>query len=230
MARRAGSRPASSDSVRLVSDQESLEHHAAALASRGSPFDELLTHNGIPPLWRRPPTFATLVRLILEQQVSLASATAAYSRLHDRVGSVTPGTVLASTDEQLRMDGFSRQKTRYVRLAASRIEGGGFHLPVPGSRREDALGALLSLTGVGPWTAACYLIFACGDPDVWPSGDRALVVSMTRVLGLDSVPANDVADAIASEWSPHRSTAARMLWHDYLGGASYRVLPNAGFV
>jgi DNA-3-methyladenine glycosylase II len=229
MARRVGSRHASSDTARPVSDQESLEHHAAELASRGAPFDRLLAQNGIPPLWRRPPTFATLVRLILEQQVSLSSAAAAYSRLHDRVGSVTPATVLESTDEQLRMDGLSRQKSRYVRSAASRIEEGGFRLPVPGSGREDALGALRSLTGVGPWTAACYLIFACGDPDVWPTGDRALQVSVTRVLGLDSVPTTDVVDEIASPWSPHRSTAARMLWHDYLGGASYRALPNAGF-
>ncbi len=229
MARRVGNRHASSDSALLISDQESLEHHAVVLASRGAPFDRLLAKNGIPPLWQRPPTFATLVRLILEQQVSLASATAAYARLHDRVGTVTPATVLASTDEQLRADGFSRQKTRYVRLAASRIEEEGFRLPVPGSEREDALGDLRSLTGIGPWTAACYLLFVCGDPDVWPSGDRALVVSMTRVLGLDSAPGGDVADAIASEWSPHRSTAARMLWHDYLGGASWRALPNAAF-
>ncbi|HSJ72219.1 MAG TPA: DNA-3-methyladenine glycosylase 2 family protein [Acidimicrobiia bacterium] len=167
--------------------------------------------------------------MILEQQVSLASATAAYSRLNDRVGSVTPAAVLASSDEQLRTDGFSRQKARYVRLAASAIEGGEFHLPNPSTGRDDALGALRSLTGVGPWTAACYLLFVCGDPDVWPSGDRALVVSMTRVLGLGSVPATEVADAIASQWSPHRSTAARMLWHDYLGGTSYRAFPNAGF-
>lgn len=229
MARRVDSRSVSSDSLRLVSDEESLEHHAAELASRGAPFDRLLVDNGIPPLWRRPPTFATLVRLILEQQVSLASATAAYSRLHERVGSVTPAAVLTSTDEQLKADGFSRQKTRYVRLAASRIEEEGFRLPDPGTGREDALDALHTLTGVGPWTAACYLLFACGDPDVWPSGDRALHVSMARVLRLDAVPSSDVADGIASEWSPHRSTAARMLWHDYLGGSSYRVLPSAGF-
>jgi DNA-3-methyladenine glycosylase II len=230
MSRRADSRDALDDSARPLSDVESLEQHAAQLASRGSPFDRLLAQNGTPPLWRRPPTFATLVRLILEQQVSLASATAAYTRLSDRVGSVTPASVLASTDEQLRMDGFSRQKARYVQLAASRIDGGDIHLPGPGTGRDDALGALRSLTGVGPWTAACYLLFVCGDPDVWPSGDRALVVSMTRVLGLDAVPATDVVDEIASQWSPHRSTAARMLWHDYLGGTSYRALPNAGFV
>lgn len=230
MSRRVDGRGALDDSAHLPVDDESLARQAAELASRGSPFDRLLARNGTPPLWRRPPTYATLVRLILEQQVSLASATAAYTRLSDRVGSVTPASVLASTDEQLRVDGFSRQKARYVRLAASRIEGGDFHLPGPGSGRDDARGALLSLTGVGPWTAACYLLFVCGDPDVWPSGDRALVVSMTRVLGLDSVPATEVADAIASQWSPHRSTAARMLWHDYLGGTSYRALPNAGFV
>ncbi len=229
MAGRVGVGHGSSDTARLVSDQASLEQHAVELASRGAPFDRLLADNGFPPLWRRQPTFATLVRLILEQQVSLASASAAFSKLHDRVGRVTPAAVLASTDEELRQDGFSRQKSRYVRLAASRIEGGSFRLPGPGSDREDALAALVSLTGVGPWTAACYLIFACGDPDVWPSGDRALHLSMTHVLRLESVPASGVVDEMASEWSPHRSTAARMLWHDYLGGASYRALPNAGF-
>ena len=94
---------------------------------------------------------------------------------------------------------------------------------------EDATEALLAVRGVGLWTASCFVLFVNGASDVWPSGDRALYVSMTNVLALGEVPSRDACDAIASSWSPHRSTAARMLWHDYLGGRAWVPTDNAGF-
>lgn len=217
-------------SAEVLSDSVVLSAHADSLARRGAPFDQLLERNGPPPLWRRSPTYATLVRFILEQQVSLASATAAFGRLAERVGEVTPESVLASTADELRADGFSRQKTGYVSGIAERIRDGSFRLPTAGEDPAEARERLMSLSGIGPWTASCYLLFVLGEPDVWPDGDRALHVALAAVLELADPPTTGEAVEIASSWSPHRSTAARMLWHDYLGGRDYVVDPAAGFL
>jgi DNA-3-methyladenine glycosylase II len=192
-------------------------------------FERLLDTNGEPPTWRRSASFGTLVRLVLEQQVSLASAQAAYLRLAERIGDPDPAVFLELGDEELRAIGFSRQKTRYVRGMAERLIDGSLDLSRIGASGEAGRAELLSVTGIGPWTTACYFLFVVGDADVWPSGDRALHVSMAKNLTLDSVPDTDDAAAIAAAWAPYRSTAARMLWHDYLGGTAYVRDPNAGF-
>lgn len=221
--------PMSSSAARIT-DEVTLSNHVEALAELGAPFDALLRRNGPPPLWRRPATFGTLVRLILEQQVSLASANAAYRRLEVRVGEVTPEAILASTPQELRVDGFSRQKDRYVRGIASAVLSMSFVLPEPDDEVGDARDRLLAMTGIGPWTAACYLVFVIGAPDVWPRGDRALHVAMATALGCADAPDSDEAEQIASGWAPYRSTAARMLWHHYLGGRDYVQAPDSGFL
>ncbi len=224
-------RPASATgSAVVVPDGGDAARQVAQLVAIDPLFGALRERNGAPPAWRREPTFATIVRLILEQQVSLASATAAFTRLTERVGEVTPDAVLSSTPEELRGDGFSRQKTGYVVGIAQRILEGEFD---PGSLPRDPAKArevLLSVRGIGPWTASCFLMFAMGAVDAWPTGDRALYVSIARNLGLEDVPARERADAMADGWSPYRSVAARMLWHDYLGGRAYREDPRAGFI
>jgi len=205
------------------------KNSAQLLADVDPVFARLLDVNGEPPMWRRPPSFGTLVRLVLEQQVSLASAQAAYLRLVDRIGEPSPGPFLTLGDESLKSIGFSRQKTRYVRGIAARLLDGTLDLKRVGSSGDAGRAELLSVTGIGPWTAACYFLFVVGEDDIWPSGDRALYVSMARNLSLDCVPDATVADSIASAWCPHRSTAARMLWHDYLGGRAYIEQEDAGF-
>lgn len=222
----SGRRP--SASAALVSEAD-VRSRAESLADRVDVFRRLLERNGPPPVWRRDASFATLVRLVLEQQVSLASANAAFARLEGRVGVVTPGAVLASTGEQLRTDGFSRQKDRYVRGIAEAFHAGTFRPPRPGDDTDEARSRLLALSGIGPWTAACYALFVLGAPDVWPTGDRALHVSMAAVMDLPEPPGSEAAEAIAASWAPDRSTAARMLWHDYLGGRSYTPSPASGF-
>jgi DNA-3-methyladenine glycosylase II len=193
-------------------------------------FDALLTRNGEPPSWSRPATFGTLVRLILEQQVSLASASAAYGRLEESIGEPLPAPFLELSDDELRAIGFSRQKTRYTRGIAHRMLDGSLDLDRVVAAGEAGSDELLAITGIGPWTVACFEIFVARRADRWPTGDRALYVSMTRNLGLAEVPDRATCDSIAAEWAPYRSTAARMLWHDYLGGARYVVDPNAGFI
>jgi DNA-3-methyladenine glycosylase II len=215
---------------RRLSDTDALSSACSALASAEPVFARLIERNGMPPLWRREASYATIVRLILEQQVSLASATAAYARLAGRVGVVTPKAILASSDGQLRADGFSRQKARYVRDIATAVIDGSFDPAAVADDRDDAMAALLELRGIGPWTASCYALFVMGEPDVWPTGDRALHVAMGDVFGLAGVPTTGEAEVMAEAWSPHRSTAARLLWHDYLGGAAYTAAEDAGFL
>lgn len=175
----------------------------------------------MPPLWKRSEGFATLVLLILEQQVSLASARSAYGKLEEVIQEVTPEAFLSLDDATLRAVGFSRQKSGYCRALASAIWEGAFRPDALGALPdEEANALLLDLRGIGPWTAACYLLAALGRVDAWPTGDRALHVSMGSALGMDIPPTTEEADAIAERWRPQRAVAARMLWHDYLGGGS----------
>ena len=180
---------------------------------------ELADRNGVPPLWEREPGFTTLLRLVLEQQVSLASADAAFRKLEDSMGVVDPVPFLEFHDEQLKTIGFSRQKTGYVRGIAAGLIDGSIDLELLANLPdEDAASRLMAIRGIGPWTAACYLLFALRRTDVWPPGDRALEVSVSRVYGLPHPASSQEANERAVAWQPYRAVAARMLWHEYLGG------------
>jgi DNA-3-methyladenine glycosylase II len=160
-----------------------------------------------------------MVRFILEQQVSLASADAAFRRLEAAIGTVEPEPFLALDDEELRAIGFSRQKAGYTRGLAEGMIDGTIDLQGLEDRADkEVIETLETIKGIGPWTAHNYLLFVLGRPDAWPTGDRALYVSMASVLELAEVPDRATADAIADRWRPYRAVAARMLWHDYLGG------------
>jgi DNA-3-methyladenine glycosylase II len=178
---------------------------------------KLSDRNGTPPLWPREPGFATLLRLVLEQQVSLASADAAYRKLANSMDVVEPTRFLEFSDEKLKIIGFSRQKAGYVRGIASGLIDGSVDLDLPADLSdEDAASRLMTIRGVGPWTAACYLLFALRRPDVWPPGDRALEVSIGRVHGLPHPASPHEASERALAWRPFRAVAARLLWHEYL--------------
>jgi DNA-3-methyladenine glycosylase II len=173
---------------------------------------------GAPPIWRRPAGFRTLLYLILEQQVSLASARATYEKLVARLGAEpAPAAFLALDDDDLRGIGFSRQKTRYGRALAEAVHGGT--LKLDGLRRrsdEAAKEELMRLPGIGHWTADIYLMEALGRPDIWPVGDLALAVGAERVKRLDGRPGQDALMALGEAWRPWRAVAARILWHYYL--------------
>lgn len=172
---------------------------------------------GPPPLWSREPSYATLVHLILEQQVSLASAQAAFDRLRAALGgSVEPATVLGLSDTELRTIGFSRQKTGYARTLANAMLD-GFDLSAFARMPDDEVRrALIAMPGIGPWTADIYLTMCLLRPDVWPHGDLALATSARDVLDLEERPTFAELGAIAERWHPYRAVAARVLWHDYL--------------
>jgi len=162
--------------------------------------------------------------------VSLVSAQAAFNKLELAIGSPDPPALLELDDAELRSIGFSRQKAAYVRGIADLILSGDLDLDRVVSEGDLGSAELLAVRGIGPWTVACFELFVAGRPDVWPTGDRALYVSLSRNLGHEHVLSKDECDGIAARWSPYRSTAARMLWHDYLGGRSYVPDPDAGFL
>ena len=172
---------------------------------------------GPPPLWARQPGFATLLRTILEQQVSLASAAATFSRLEAAINTVTADRVVGLSEEKLRALGFTRQKAGYCQALAALIENGHLNLRQL-SRADDATvrDELLKVRGIGPWTADVYLLMALRRPDIWPDGDLALVAAIRRVKRLRSQPTANRIRTMASHWQPWRSVAARILWHFYL--------------
>jgi len=172
---------------------------------------------GVPPLWDRPAGFGTLLNIILEQQVSLASAKACFDKLAAYIGEVTPANLLTINDSTLRTIGFSRQKAAYARhlsgaILEKRIDLDGLHkLPDSGVKAE-----LIRLKGVGEWTADVYLLMAMLRPDVMPRGDIALHAAYQKLTQAEKRPGPDEFVVLAEKWKPFRSVAARLLWHFYL--------------
>jgi DNA-3-methyladenine glycosylase II len=198
-------------------DQTAFAEAAAELCSADPDLAAIVERHGLPEFWAREPGLPTLVLLILEQQVSLASARAAYDRLVTRLGGLSTAGILASTDAELRADGFSRQKARYVRVLSTAIEDGSLDLDgVAAMDDESARVALVALPGIGPWTAEVYLLSALRRPDTWPVGDIALQEGARRARGLGARPSPGELAVIGEAWRPHRATAARLLWHLYL--------------
>lgn len=187
------------------------------LANEQPAFAAVIEQWGIPPLWDREPGFLTLVHIILEQQVSLASAKAAFDRLQALADPVTPAYFLTLNDDTLRQVGFSRQKTRYCRLMAEAIETGA--LDLAGFARlpdQVVFMQLTNLIGIGPWTANIYLLMVLCRPDIWPVGDVALATAAQEVFDLVERPSQDALRDMSQAWQPWRSAAARILWHHYL--------------
>jgi len=179
----------------------------------------IVSQFGNPPLWSREPGFPTLMHIILEQQVSLASAKAAFTKLESAAGELTPERFLKFTDTELREVGFSRQKARYGReLSQALITG---DLDLKGLQNLDDVAvrnALIQIKGIGPWTADIYLLMALSRPDIWPVGDLALVKAVQTVKQFSEKPTPEQWIRIAEPWKPFRAIAARILWHYYLGG------------
>ena len=193
-----------------------LKLHSKALASRCLHLAVVYEKYGPPPLWDREPGFATLLQIILEQQVSLASAKACYDKLCRRVGVVTPENLLASSDAELKRDGFSRQKTSYARHLSEAIIAKHIDLHSLHSLSDaDVKVELIKLKGIGEWTSDIYLLMAMLRPDVMPKGDIALHTAWHKLSG-EPRPTSDEFLVIAERWKPYRSVAARLLWHYYL--------------
>jgi DNA-3-methyladenine glycosylase II len=189
----------------------------AELGRRDPAFAGIVERFGPPPAWRRDPGFATLLRIVLEQQVSLASAQAAFDRLRAVVEPLTPGGFLLLDDAGLLTIGFSRQKTRYARALATAVLDGSLDLDaLAGLDDERVDAALRTIPGIGPWTATIYRLMALGRPDAWPVHDIALAQAVAELWDLPARPSPEQMLGIAEAWRPWRADAARLLWHYYL--------------
>ncbi|MFC1608050.1 DNA-3-methyladenine glycosylase family protein [Candidatus Latescibacterota bacterium] len=197
--------------------EESFEQALAFLRDTDPDLGAVLSKYGPPPMWAREPGFPTLVKIILEQQVSLASAKAAYDRLIEALGTLTPSAFLTLDGDRLKQIGFSRQKTRYCRILAQEVIDGSLDLEgiavLDDSKVHDEL---TRITGIGRWTAHIYLLMALRRPDIWPRGDVALCTAVQRVKKLPSRPTYEELDVMSENWRPWRSVAARIFWHFYL--------------
>jgi DNA-3-methyladenine glycosylase II len=207
---------ASTPEMKTVNEQN-LAAACRKLAAADADLAYIFQAYGAPPLWRREPTFATLVHIILEQQVSLASALSAFNKLKEKLGAITPAGVLSLTDEELKAAYFSRQKTVYARELAKAILSGELDLKsLENLSDAEAKHELKKIKGIGDWTADIYLLMAMLRADVMPKGDLALHVAWKRLKKLEHAPNSDEFQQIAEKWKPLRAVAARLLWHFYL--------------
>jgi DNA-3-methyladenine glycosylase II len=198
-----------------------LAHGARAIARVDRDLAGVLERHGTPPRWGREPGFATLVQIILEQQVSLASGRAAFARVLAVAGTMTPARTAALSERRLRAAGLTRQKAAYVRDLARSIASGAFDLDAVAEMDDDTAHAeLIKLKGIGPWSADIYLLMALGRRDVWPRHDLALASAMRDVKRLRSLPTPERQLEIAEAWRPWRAVAARLMWHHYLNRSS----------
>jgi len=167
---------------------------------------------GYPPFWNRPNTFETLVHIILEQQVSLASALSALNKLKERLQELTPARLLLLTDEEMRACYVSRQKNIYLKYLAEAILSGQLNLEALQNMPDDEVRArLTALKGIGNWTADIYLIFVLQHPDVFPIGDLAAVNALKRVKNLPADTTKEQLLEVAAQWQPFRTIATMLL-------------------
>lgn len=194
------------------------------LANTDTDLKAVINQHGYPPLWNRPAGFETLIHIILEQQVSLASAKAALVKLKETIGVITPEKINSISNETLRNCYFSRQKTSYAKHLAECILNKQLNLDelqqlTDATVREK----LTAVKGIGDWTADVYLMMSLGRLDLFPIGDIALVNSMKDVKQLSKQTSRQELISIADGWKPLRSVAAFILWHAYLKKRNIKV-------
>ena len=207
----------------ILVNNENLPLYCQQLADKDTDLAFVFQNFGTPPLWKREANFATLIHIILEQQVSLASALSAFNKLKAKLGNITPEGVLLLTDDELKAAYFSRQKILYARNLAETIVSGQLNLPsLENLPDEEVKIELKKIKGIGDWTADIYLLMAMLRADVMPKGDLALHVAWQRLKQLEARPTSDEFQQIAQKWKPFRAVAARLLWHYYLSAKKSR--------
>jgi DNA-3-methyladenine glycosylase II len=198
---------------------ETIEDIATGLAElvRLDPrLARIIEISGEIPLRRRPPGFEGLARIVVSQQVSVASAEAIWNRLAARVAPFEPATLLTTPDADLKTVGLSAPKIKTLLAVARAVIDGTIDLEaVADLAPADAHRAMTALHGIGPWTADIFLLFCAGHPDIWPGGDLALQAAVMEAFGLEARPGEKTCRAIADLWQPWRSVAARLFWTYY---------------
>ncbi len=198
-------------------DAESLKAICKQLAKKDSDIKHIISSYGFPPFWSRKPSFETLVHIILEQQVSLASAKAALDQLKLKIKKVNPYNLLSLTDEEMKFCYFSRQKTVYARNLAEAVISKRIQISkLKSLNDEEVRNKLTELKGIGNWTADVFMMMALNRTDCFPTGDIALINSIKKVKNLPTETTKEQILEIAEAWKPYRTIAAYLLWHNYL--------------
>jgi len=199
-------------------NQQDLQAGLEWLAARDTELAAAYQTYGVPDLRKKQDGFAGLVRLLISQQVSTAAAAAIQARFEAHLPKCQPQDLLASPPEALAACGISRPKQRYLRLLAEALVAGDLK---PNALRrapdQQVYEQLTALTGIGPWTAQCYLLFSLCRSDVFPAGDLALQEAYKMLYRQNQRPSAALLEALAARWQPHRGAAARLLWAYYNG-------------
>lgn len=202
--------------------QKALDH----LVAVDPHLAEIRAAHGDPPLRARPPGFAALLQIIVEQQLSVAAARTIWGRLETAMGESTPAALLALTDEALRAAGLSRGKVIYARGLARDIVDGRVDLAaLEAMEDEAAIAELVKIKGIGRWSAEIYLLATLARADVWPVDDLAIATATGKVKGFRNRPKRRTLIRLAETWRPYRSVAARLLWHYF---RNVLMTPNGG--
>jgi DNA-3-methyladenine glycosylase II len=187
------------------------------LAEKDNDLKRIIAQYSYPPFWSRVPSFATLINIILEQQVSLASAKAAFLKLESKIGHIAPEKILQLSDEEMKACYFSRQKIKYARHLADKIANGELNIKQLNNLQDDLVRTeLKKVKGIGDWTVDVYLMMVLHRCDCFAIGDIALMKSIKEVKGLSPLTSKEEILSIVENWRPYRTIAAFMLWHAYI--------------
>jgi len=187
------------------------------LATKDPDLKSIISTYGYPPFWKRAATFETLIHIILEQQVSLASAMAALNKLKERIIEITPQNLLLLSDEEMKLCYFSRQKITYSRHLAQELINNRLNLHELNTLDDDAVrDRLTKIKGIGNWSVDVYLMMVLQRTNVFPLGDIALVKSVKETKGLSKETSRKAIALIAEKWKPYQTIAAFILWHAYI--------------
>ncbi len=198
---------------------EQLKAGLDALALIEPAIADAIARIGYPAPRLRERGYATLLRTILGQQVSVQSANAVWRKLDGMLGDASdPVRVAAASDETLRAAGLSRQKAGYAKSLADEVTSGRLPLDALAEDDEEAIAQLVRVKGIGRWSAEVYLLFAEGRPDIWPAGDLAVQIEVGRIFGHDTRPSEKLVRSLAEAWRPHRGALAIFTWHHYGAG------------
>lgn len=204
-------------SVHFVFNSANFSKLCDKLAKKDTDLARIIKEHGYPPIWTRPASFQSLILFILEQQVSLASAYAAFKKLREKTGYVTPSKILALTDTELRACYFSRQKMIYARELALAVKKRRLVLKKMVNKQEDEIRwELKKIKGIGDWTVDVYLMHSLQRTDLFPLGDIALVNSLKETKRLPKDASKEKMLKIAEPWRPYRTIASMILWHSYI--------------
>lgn len=209
-----------------VFNKDNFHAHCDRLGKKDSDLKNILIGYGYPPLWSRSNSFTTLIHIILEQQVSLASARAALNKLKQKLGVITPKKLLLLSDAEMKACYFSRQKTVYARHLAETIISKQISLKkLPLLTDDEIRTRLKEVKGIGDWTVDVYLLFVLQRADIFPTGDLAMMNALKEVKKLRPGTEKEEIIRLSEHWQPYRSIATMLFWHYYIQKRGIKIEP-----